>query len=121
MASPGGKKVLLFQSPNTSAGEADPLPPHAHHSTDTVQKAEQSRCVCRSAGATRLACRAAAARVHAATARRSGSHAHARARDSRARRVGRKTLLADMLTELRAVSASLDEDAWKFEGEGALS
>jgi len=43
MASPGGKKVLLFQSPNTSAGEADPLPPHAHLSTDTAQKAEQSR------------------------------------------------------------------------------
>jgi len=33
----------------------------------------------------------------------------------------RKTLLSDMLTELRGVAASLDDDAWKFEREpGAL-
>jgi hypothetical protein len=30
--------------------------------------------------------------------------------------VSRKTLLADMLNELRNVSTSLAEDAWKFEG-----
>ena len=103
--------MLLFQSPNTSAGEADPLPPHAHPSTDTVQKAEQSRCVPRG--------RHALPRVS-----RGGSCARTRMpvrATSRARRAGRKTLLADMLNELRAVSASLDEDAWKFEGEGALS
>jgi hypothetical protein len=29
----------------------------------------------------------------------------------------RATLLADMLTELRGVATSLDEDAWKFEKE----
>jgi hypothetical protein len=29
----------------------------------------------------------------------------------------RKTLLSDMLNELRNVSSSLDDDAWKFEGD----
>ena len=43
MSSPGGKKVLLFQSPNSSSGESDPLPPQAFASTDTMQKAEQYR------------------------------------------------------------------------------
>ena len=43
MTSPGGKKVLLFQSPNTSAGDVDPFPPSALLNTDTVQKAEQYR------------------------------------------------------------------------------
>ncbi|MGB1601487.1 MAG: hypothetical protein ACPIOQ_52615, partial [Promethearchaeia archaeon] len=43
-ASPGGKKVLLFQSPAGAAGEMDPLPPLALLSTDTAQKAEQHRC-----------------------------------------------------------------------------
>ena len=43
-ASPGGKKVLLFQSPAGAAGEMDPLPPLALLSTDTAQKAEQNRC-----------------------------------------------------------------------------
>ena len=31
--------------------------------------------------------------------------------------VSRKTLLADMLNELRNVSTSLAEDAWKFEDD----
>lgn len=44
MASPAGKKVLLFQSPNMSAGETDPFPANALLSTDTAQKAEQYRC-----------------------------------------------------------------------------
>ena len=43
MTSPAGKKVLLFQSPNTSAGDVDPFPPSALLNTDTVQKAEQYR------------------------------------------------------------------------------
>ena len=43
MSSPGGKKVLFFQSPNSSSGESDPLPPLALVSTDTTQKAEQYR------------------------------------------------------------------------------
>ena len=44
MSSPGGKKVLLFQSPAAgAAGETDPLPPLALVSTDTAQKAEQYR------------------------------------------------------------------------------
>ena len=44
MASPGATR-LLFQSPSTSAGESDLLPPLALISTDTAPKAEQYRCV----------------------------------------------------------------------------
>ena len=43
MTSPAGKKVLLFQSPNTSAGDVDPFPPSGLLNTDTVHKAEQYR------------------------------------------------------------------------------
>jgi len=76
MASPvaGGKKVLLFQSPNASLAESDPLPDNALLNTDTGTKAE----------------------------------------------LYRKTLLADMLNDLRGVANSLDEDGWKFEKENGF-